>query len=159
MKNFKVTAVISLLAGYLWAQAQQTDQFNIKTNTTTWKGTLVDSACRSSHTDPQKSSRNTNRDTNTTKNLEKQFASNSTSYPVTTSTALYGLITEDGKCIPFDLGSSEKVSGLMKINKDWSQNTVKIKPTKVEVVGTEKDNTIAVDEIEIKSPISVEDRD
>ena len=151
MKKFKVTAVISLFAGHLWAQAQQTDQFNMKTNTTTWKGTLVDSACRSSHIDPQKSRRNTNRETNTTtKNLKKQVASNFTSHPGTTSTALYGLITEDGKCIPFDQGSSEKVSGMMKIKKDWSQNTVKIKPTKVEVVGTEHDNTIAVDEIEIK---------
>jgi thiamine biosynthesis lipoprotein ApbE len=150
MKTVKVAAVISLFAGYLCAQAQQTDQFNIKTNETTWKGTLVDSACRSSHNDSQKSSRNTNRYTNTTKNLKNQFASNSTSYPGTTSTASYALITEDGKCIPFDLDSSEKVSGLLKIKKDWSENTVKINPTKVEVVGTENDNTIAVDEIRIK---------
>jgi hypothetical protein len=150
MRKLQVAAVVSLFAGYFWAQAQQTDQFNIKTNTTTWKGTLVDS-CRSSYTDSQKSSRNTNRDTNTTKNLKKQFASNSTSHPGTTSTALYGLITEDGKCIPFDLGSSDKVSGLMKIKTDWSENTVNLKPTKVEVVGTvNKDNTIAVDEIKIK---------
>jgi hypothetical protein len=151
MKNIKVTAVISLFAGSLWAQAQQTDQFNINTKTTTWKGRLVDSACRSSHTNAQKSSRNTNRETNATKNLKNQFANNATSYPGTTSTAWYGLITQDGKCIPFDQGSSEKVSGLLKIKKDWSQNTAKIKPTKVEVVGTvNNDNTIAVEEIKIK---------
>lgn len=150
MKTFQVTAVISLFTGYLWAQAQQTDQFNIKTNETTWKGTLVDS-CRSSYNDSQKSSRNTNRDTSTTKNLKNQFTSNATSYPGTTPTVLmYGLITEDGKCIPFDQDSSEKISGLMKMKKDWSENTVKINPTKVEVVGTENDNTIAVDEIKIK---------
>jgi hypothetical protein len=39
----------------------------------------------------------------------------------------------------------------MKIKTDWSENTVNLKPTKVEVVGTvNKDNTIAVDEIKIK---------
>jgi hypothetical protein len=152
MKTFTATAVISLFAGYLWAQVQQTDQLHIKTKTTTWKGTLVDSGCRSSDSNSQKSSRNTNPDANTTKTLKNQFASNSISYPGTTSNALYGLITEDGKCIPFDLGSSEKVSGLLKIKTDWSQNTVKIQGIRVEVVGTEHDNAIAVEEINIKYP-------
>jgi hypothetical protein len=51
-----------------------------------------------------------------------------------------------------DLGSTEKVSGLMKIREDWSENRVKIMPTRVEVVGTEHDNTIAVEEIRINDP-------
>jgi hypothetical protein len=35
------------------------------------------------------------------------------------------------------VGSNEKVSGMLKIRKNWSENTVKINPTKVEVVGTD----------------------
>jgi hypothetical protein len=44
--------------------------------------------------------------------------------------------------------SNEKVSGLLKVRKDWRENTVKIKPTKVEVVGTEHGGEISVDEIQ-----------
>jgi hypothetical protein len=50
------------------------------------------------------------------------------------------------------VGSNEKVLGLLKMDKDWSKNVVKIKPTKVEVVGTEDGGEISVDEIQIKSP-------
>jgi len=38
--------------------------------------------------------------------------------------------------------------GMLKIRKDWSENTVKIKPRKVEVVGTENGGEISVDEIQ-----------
>jgi hypothetical protein len=46
------------------------------------------------------------------------------------------------------VGSNEKVSGVLKVRKDWSENTVKIKPTQVEVVGTEHGGKISVDEIQ-----------
>ena len=59
------------------------------------------------------------------------------SYPAGTPTTSFGLITADGRCIPFDVSSNEKVAGMLKIKQDWDENTVKIKPTKVEVVGTE----------------------
>ena len=61
----------------------------------------------------------------------------------------YGLITADGKCIPFDVASNEKVSGMLKVRKNWSENTVKIEPTKVEVIGTKHGGEISVDEIQI----------
>jgi hypothetical protein len=37
---------------------------------------------------------------------------------------------------------------MLKIRKDWSENTLKIKPTKVEVVGTEHGGEISVDEMQ-----------
>ena len=121
MNKFIMPAVIALVGGCLWAQG-----VNPKTKNTTWKGTLVDSGCRS----PQKTT------------------SDSNPYPAGPSRTSYGLITTDGKCVPFDVGSNERVSGMLKIRKDWSENTVKIKPTKVEVVGTEHGGEISVDEIQ-----------
>ncbi len=69
-------------------------------------------------------------------------------YPAGPPRTSYGLITTDGKCVPFDVGSNERVSGVLKTRKNWSENTVKIKPTKVEVVGTEHGGQISVDEIQ-----------
>lgn len=148
MKTFRAAAFIFILSGYLSAQAQKTNPSSI--NTISWKGTLVDSGCAASHTNGQKGNWGTNRNANATKSLENS----SSSHPGTPSIPRYELITEDGKCIPFDLNSSEKVSGLIKIKSDWSENAGKIGPIKVEVVGTINDGTIAVDEIEIKSPVS-----
>jgi hypothetical protein len=124
MNTLVKSTVIALVVGCLWAQAPQ--GVIQKTKNTTWKGTLVDSGCRS---------------------LQKT-TSDSNPYPAGPSRTSYGLITADGKCIPFDVDSNEKVSGLLKVRKDWSENTVKIKPTKVEVVGTEHGGEISVDEIQ-----------
>jgi hypothetical protein len=129
MNKFLTAAVIALVGGYLGAQTHEGELR--KPKTTTWKGTLVDSGCRSPHSERHKTT------------------SDSSSYPVVTS---YALITADGKCIPFDVDSNEKVSGMLKMKKDWSENIVKIKPTKVEVVGTEHGGEISVDEIQIGSP-------
>jgi hypothetical protein len=62
----------------------------------------------------------------------------------------YGLITADGKCIPFDVDSNEKISGMLKVKTDWSENMAKIAPTKVEVLGTEQGGKISVEEIRMK---------
>ena len=122
--NRLVRSVIALVGGCLWAQTQQ--GLIPKTKTTTWKGTLVDSGCRS----------------------QQKNTSDSNSYPAGPARTSYGLIIADGKCVPFDVGSNEKVMGMLKIRKDWSENTVKIKPRKVEVVGTENGGEISVDEIQ-----------
>jgi hypothetical protein len=129
MNKFVTAALIALVGGYLGAQTKEGELW--KPKTTTWKGTLVDSGCRSPHSEHHKTT------------------SDSSSYPVVTSTISYGLITADGKCMPFDVDSNEKVSGLLKMRKQWSENIVKIKPTKVEVVGTEHGGEISVDEIQI----------
>ena len=121
MNKFVTSALIALVGGCLWAQGGIP-----KTKTTTWKGTLVDSGCRS-----------------------PKNTSDSNSDPAGPSRTSYGLITTDGKCVPFDVGSNERVSGMLKVRKDWSENTVKIKPTKVEVVGTEHGGEISVDEIQL----------
>lgn len=130
MNKFVMSAVISLLGGYLWAQTQAGELQ--KPTTTTWKGTLVDSGCGSPYSERHKTT------------------SDSSSYPAVTSKTSFALITADGKCLPFDLDSNEKVSGLLKIRTNWSENTVKIKPTKVDVVGAEHGGEISVDEIQIR---------
>ena len=73
-----------------------------------------------------------------------QTIGNSTSYPVTVS---FVLLTEDGKRIPFDEDSNEKISGLLKVKTNWSVNVVKIKPTRVTLIGTEKGGIISVEDI------------
>ena len=130
MNKFVMSAVIALVGGNLWAQTQQGEL--PKTKTTTWKGTLVDSGCRSPHSTRPKTTTDSN------------------SYRAVTPKISYGLITADGKCIPFDVASNEKVSGMLKVRKDWSENTVKIEPRKVEVVGTKHGGEISVDEIQIR---------
>ena len=130
MNKFVTTAVITLVGCCLWAQTQQG---KLRTpNTTTWRGTLVDSGCRSSQSE------------------RKSTSSDSSSYPVGAKRISYGLMTADGRCIPFDVDSNEKVSGMLKMKTDWSENEAKIKPTKVEVVGSESGGKISIDEIEIR---------
>lgn len=142
MKKLTMTVVISLFAGHLCVQAQQAqqlDQIHSKPKTTIWKGTLVDSGCPSQT--ERRNSSSTNRD-NTTDSSASQSGSDSA------TTTSYALVTEDGKCMPFDLDSNEKVSGLVKIGENWSENTGKNRPTKVEVIGTKtRAGTISVDDI------------
>ena len=123
MNSLATAGIIVLVGGCLYAQTQR--GVNPKA-TTTWKGTLVDSRCRS----------------------PKETTSDSNLYPVGPPRTSFGLMTADGKCVPFDVGSSERVMGMLKVRKDWSENTVKIKPTKVEVVGTESGGEISVEEIQ-----------
>jgi hypothetical protein len=130
MSKFVMSAVIAVVGGYLWAQTPE--GVHPKTKSTTWKGTLVDSGCRSPQSERQKT------------------ASDANSYPAGPPRTSYGLITADGKCLLFDVGSNEKVSGMLKVRKDWSENVVKIKPIKVEVVGTEHGGKISVDEIQFR---------
>lgn len=71
---------------------------------------------------------------------------NSTSYPAVS----FVLITEDGRRIPFDEDSNEKISGLLKVKTNWSENVVKIKPTRVTLIGTEKGGVMSVEDIDLK---------
>jgi hypothetical protein len=131
MKRFVISGAIALLGGCcLWAQTQQGEL--PKAKTTTWRGILVDSGCPSSRSERPK------------------VTSNSNSYPAVTSRDSFGLITADGKCIPFDVDSNEKVSGILKVRTNWSENVVRIKPTQVDVVGAEHGGAISVDEIQIR---------
>jgi hypothetical protein len=84
MNTFVMSTVIALVGGCLWTQAQQ--GVIQKTKTTTWKGTLVDSGCRSQ----QKTTRDSNQ------------------YPAGPSRTSYGLITADGKCVPLRCGQQRK---------------------------------------------------
>ncbi len=62
----------------------------------------------------------------------------------------FGLITADGKCIPFDVDRNEKIAGRLKMKTDWGEDTVRTNPARVEVVGSEQGGKISVDEIQIK---------
>jgi hypothetical protein len=124
MNRYAVAVMVTLVSGCLCAQTRPKD--------TTWKGTLVDTGCRSSQSERQKT------------------ASDLSSYRNSYSKTVYGLMTADGTCIPLDVNSNEKVLGVLKVNRDWSANTVKIKPTKVEVTGIEVNGMISVDDIQIK---------
>ena len=128
MKKVAFAAIISLFAGYHSAQSQQMKAGNPVAQATIWKGTLVEFGCGSAQS-------------------EGHRTRNPTSYSAVTS---FALVTGDGKCLPFDENSNQKISGLLKIEKDWSENIVKMKPTKVEVMGTQKGGTLSVEEIEIK---------
>lgn len=123
-------AVIALAGGCLWAQTQLGDRRTLKNRS--WEGTLVASGCRSSQAEGNKT------------------ISDSSPSPVYPAATSYALITADGKCMPFDLGSSEKISGMLKMKTDWSANTVNLKPTKVEVIGTDQGGKISVDDIQIR---------
>ena len=130
MNKFLTTGAIAVVGGCLWAQTQQGEPRTL--NARTWKGTLVESGCRSSESERNKT------------------GGDSSPYPASTRTTSFGLMTADGKCILFDVSSNEKVAGMFKINDDWDENTVNIKATKVEVVGTEQGGKISIDEIEIR---------
>jgi hypothetical protein len=130
MNKVVISAAIVLVGGYLCAQTQQGELR--KTKTTTWRGTLVDSGCRSPQSQRQKT------------------GSDSEPYPAVIAATTFGLITADGKCMPLDVNSNEKISGMLKMRRNWTENTVKIKPTKVEIVGTERGGEISVDEIQVK---------
>lgn len=115
MSKFLAAAAITLLAGCLWAQSQQTTA--PKPQTTSWNGMLMETI------------------------------GNSTSYPVTVS---FVLITEDGRRIPFDEDSNEKISALLKVKTNWSKNIETIKPTRVTLIGTEKGGIMSVEDIDFK---------
>src|SRR6476619_2199622 len=91
MNRFVTSAVIALVGGCLWAQTPSVTP----KKTTTWKGTLVDSGCRSA----------------------QKNTSDSDMYPAGPPRTSYGLITTEGKCVPFDVGSNERVSGVLKTRK------------------------------------------
>ena len=130
MTKFVAAAILAVVGGCLCAQTQEGE--TRKPKATTWRGTLVESGCHSPVSARQKTT------------------GDSGSYPAGTPRTSFGLITADGKCIPFDVNSNEKVAGILKINDDWDENTVNIKPTKAEIVGTEEGGELSVDEIHIK---------
>jgi cytoskeletal protein RodZ len=148
MRKFAVAAVIPLFAGFLWAQAeqQQTTTTTTTTKNTTYAGTLVDAACRTTHTEHNESS-TSNPDANTTKTESTRTTSDSTECPVTTSTTSFGLLTPDGKFVRFDNPSNTRVIEMVKSNKAWNKAIEGKKPVRVRVVGTANGDTVVVESI------------
>src|SRR5262249_12514979 len=111
-----------------------------------YNGTLVDAACRSTHTEHRESSTSTP-DPNTTKTESTHTTSDSTQCPVTTTTTTFGLITPEGKYIRFDEPSNTKVVEIVKSNKEWKREMEGRKPLKVRVVGKPNGEMVVVETI------------
>jgi len=151
MKKLTAIAIAPLFAGFLFAQAEQSAQRESKTETTTttntWNGTLVDASCRTTHSAHRESNETSKVDENTTKETKTTSDSSSVECPVTTTTSAFGIMTSDGKYIPFDDPSNTKVVQVMKSNKNWSKNLEDRKPVSVRVVGNQKGDVIVVESI------------
>ena len=147
MKKLAVAAVVPLLTGFLWAQAEQTQTTRTETTTTkTYDGTLVDASCRTTHTEHNSSS-TSSPDPNTTRTESTHSTSDSSECPVTTTTTSFGLLTSDGKFVRFDDPSNTKVVEIVKSNKAWSRAMEGRKPVKVRVVGTPNGDMMVVESI------------
>jgi len=151
MKKLTAIAVAPLFVGFLFAQSEQSAQRETKTETTTttstWNGTLVDAGCRTTHTAHRESTESSKVDENTTKTTKTTTDSSRTECPVTTTTTTFGIMTSDGKYIPFDDTSSVKVVQALKSNRDWSRSMESQKPVSVRVIGNQKGDVIVVESI------------
>jgi hypothetical protein len=150
MKKLTAIAAVPLCAGFLFAQsqsAQRETKTETTTTTSTWNGTLVDASCRTTQTAHRESSETSKVDENTTKTTKTTSSESKTECPVTTTTTSFGLMTSDGKYIPFDQTSNTRVIEVMKSNKDWGKNVESRKPVSVTVVGNQRGDTIVVESI------------
>jgi hypothetical protein len=150
MKKLTAIAAVPLCAGFLFAQsqsAQRETKTETTTTTSTWSGTLVDASCRTTQTAHRESSETAKVDENTTKTTKTTSTESKTECPVTTTTTSFGLMTSDGKYIPFDQTSNTRVIEVMKSNKDWSKNAETKKPVSVTVVGNQRGDTIVIESI------------
>ena len=154
MKKFAVAAVIPLFAGFLWAQvepapaqeAAQETRTETTTTKTTYNGTLVDAACRTTHTEHRESS-TSNPDSNTTRTETTRTTTESNECPVTTTTTTFGLITPEGKYVRFDDASNNKVIEVVKSNKEWKREMEGKKPVRVRVIGSPNGDMVVVESI------------
>ena len=152
MKKLTAVAALPLFAGLMWAQSEQSAQREVKTETTTtrtstWNGTLVDAGCRTTQTAHRESTETAKVDENTTRTTKTTTETSKTECPVTTTTTSFGIMTADGKYIPFDQGSNTKVIEVMKANKDWSKNVESRQPVKIMVVGNQRGDVIVLESI------------
>ena len=152
MKKLTAVAALPLFAGLMWAQSEQSAQRETKTETTTtrtstWNGTLVDAGCRTTQTAHRESTETAKVDENTTKTTKTTTETSKTECPVTTTTTSFGIMTADGKYIPFDQTSNTKVIEVMKATKDWGKNAESRPPVKVTVIGPQKGDVIVLESI------------
>jgi hypothetical protein len=143
MKKVATMAVLPLFGGFLWAQATET---TTTTTTTTLNGTLVDAACRTTHTE-HKTTTTTNPDENTTRTQTTKTNTESTECPVTTTTTTFGLVTPEGHYVTFDEPSNTKVVEIVKNNKAWTRYVNNREPIKVRVVGNKRGDVVVVESI------------
>jgi hypothetical protein len=141
MKKFAAVAAIPLLAGFLFAQSQQTETTTTTTKSSTWDGALVDQGCYTTHFQKKDS----NSDGNTTTQTETNKYT--TECPVTTETTSFGMVTSDGKFVRFDDAGNTRIVEMVKSNKDWNNYITGHKPVKVKVVGTANGDVVVIKQI------------
>ena len=145
MQRFVGVALIPLCAGFIYAQAQQTQQTTrteTTTSTSTINGTLVDAGCRTTHSANREATTSTPDKTTTT-----QTKTETTECPITTTTTTFGLVTPEGKYVRFDDPSNTRVIEVMK-SKKWDKMMEEHKPVRVRVVGNANGDTIVIREIQ-----------
>jgi hypothetical protein len=148
MKKFATAALVPLFAGFLWAQSDQpaAQETQTTTTTTTYDGTLVDAACRTTHTEHSSSS-TSNPDANTTKTETSHSTTDKVDCPVTTSTTSFGLMTPEGQYVRFDDPSNTKIVEMVKSNKKWNKFVSDSEPLKVRVVGKPQGDVVVLETI------------
>lgn len=144
MKTLVTVAVVPLFAGFLWAQATQTESQTTTTKTTTYNGTLIDAGCRTTHTEHRETSSNSQDVNGANRSETTTTTSESVDCPVTTTTTTFGLLTPDGKYVRFDDPSNTRVIEMVKGNKKWHAFVTEKKPLKVQVIGEPNGDTVVV---------------
>ena len=146
MKKIAAVAVIPLFAGFLWAQQDQATQTTTITTKTTFNGTLVDAACRSTTKTEHKESSSTSPDQST--KTESSSTSTTQDCPVTTTTTSFGLLTPEGKYVRFDDPSNTRIVEIVKTNKKWNTYVTDRKPLQVRVVGRPNGEMVVLESIQ-----------
>jgi hypothetical protein len=143
MQKFAAIALVPLFAGYLCAQEANRSEV---TTTTTWNGTLVDNACRTTHT-TDKSTETTKPDPSTTQTKTTTTRTETTECPITTTTTSFGLLTSDGKYVRFDDPSNTRIIEVVK-SKKWDKMINDKKPVTVRVVGKANGDVVLIERIQ-----------
>src|SRR5262245_20312840 len=143
MQKFAAIALVPLFAGYLCGQEANRSEV---TTTTTWSGTLVDNACRTTHT-TEKSTDTSKPDPNTTQTKTTTTRTQTTECPITTTTTSFGLLTSDGKYIRFDEPSNTRIIDVVKTKK-WDKLMHDEKPVAVRIVGRPNGDLVLIERLQ-----------
>jgi hypothetical protein len=136
--------MIAGFAGLLSAQYQS----RTTTSQTTWNGTLVDAECQKTHTEYRESSRQSNPDLSVTTRSETTHRE-TVDCPATAATSTFGLLTSDGRLIPFDDTSNARVIGFLQSNGTLNRSLTQRAPMRVSVVGTANGGVAVVDTLDL----------
>ena len=143
MQKFAAIALVPLFAGFMFAQEANRSEV---TTTTTYSGTLIDNACRTTHT-TEKSTDTSKPDPSTTQTKTTTTRTETTECPITTTTTSFGLLTADGKYVRFDEPSNTRIIEVVKTKK-WDKLMNDKKPVAVRVIGRPNGDVVVIERIQ-----------